>query len=312
MAARKKDMPRRKGRKVAVMAEKATRKLTRACLQLCEALAKATAAQRHRVIAGLSQGLRKELISIREAQQNVESARTRSAKRRSQSGRLPFRVRGNVWCVRTAAGCYHRVRLTVSGVAVTSVRLTRTHAQHGLATLRLAAESAAPKGAEAILRAVDAAGASFPVCQGGLGLSYQAVLDARSAVGRRLHSPAVSVEEAILLQRQVADKAARGPLEMGRAWCGWAQELRHRKGRCWRWSQQQAESIFAEVKQDLEARALTERRGSRLETCAQSAEDALQQVLAVSDAVSIAQRRWLSLSEPAAERLLQQKALACR
>eukprot|EP00913_Durusdinium_trenchii_P017865 g16788.t2 len=52
------------------MAEKAARRLMIACRQLCEALSKAGPIQRQKIITSLSQGLRQELISLREAQRN--------------------------------------------------------------------------------------------------------------------------------------------------------------------------------------------------------------------------------------------------
>ena len=47
---------------------------------------------------------------------------------------------GSVWCVRRAKeGPYHRIRLSLAGVVVTSRRLALKSAQDGLNHLRLAA-----------------------------------------------------------------------------------------------------------------------------------------------------------------------------
>eukprot|EP00913_Durusdinium_trenchii_P017866 g16789.t1 len=189
------------------------------------------------------------------------------------------RLRGNIWCVKTAAGCYHRVRLTLNGVAVTSGRIiTRPEASQLLRRLRGAAQSAEPDGPEAVLRALDAVGC-HAASEDGLGLSYQVVLDARSSVGKRLHSPSCSVEEVIALRRQVSDL-----------------EHRHCKGRRWRWSKEKAESIFSEMKHSSKAQHAG-RMAKSLELKAQRAEKAMQEVARVSDAVSTAKRRWLPLGE---------------
>jgi len=284
------------------MAQKATRKLLAACRHLCEALAKVGPAQREAVITDLSQGLRQELICMREAQKNRLHCSKQGSSRTIGSGQNDFNssrpLRGNIWCVKTAAGCYNRVRLTLDGVAITSARLpSRDVAQSCLSHLRLAAKLAADEGGgtDAILRAIDAAGSSMTFGEGRLGLSYQAVLDARRTMGRRLHSASyTSVEEAILLRHQVSNIADAGPSEVARTWLQWAQELRHRRGRKWCWSKQKAEGIFSERKKS----EIPYGRGIKsLKLRVQRAEAALLEVARVSDAVSAAKRRWMPLSE---------------
>ncbi|CAE8642107.1 unnamed protein product [Polarella glacialis] len=89
------------------------------------------------------------------------------------------------------------------------------------------------------LAAADAAGhdGDLPETEGTFatnswGLSYQAVLDARRCVGRRLHSRAVSsVDEAIQARREVLAAEAAGPAAIGHTWLRWSQEVRHAKGR---------------------------------------------------------------------------------
>ncbi|CAK9069673.1 unnamed protein product [Durusdinium trenchii] len=273
------------------MAEKAARRLMIACRQLCEALSKAGPIQRQKIITSLSQGLRQELISLREAQRNRVPDVLRTSVRRGLA-----RLRGNIWCVKTAAGCYHRVRLTLNGVAVTSGRIiTRPEASQLLRRLRGAAQSAEPDGPEAVLRALDAVGC-HAASEDGLGLSYQVVLDARSSVGKRLHSPSCSVEEVIALRRQVSDLVDAGPIKLAQTWLRWSQEHRHCKGRRWRWSKEKAESIFSEMKHSSKAQHAG-RMAKSLELKAQRAEKAMQEVARVSDAVSTAKRRWLPLGE---------------
>ncbi|OLP80396.1 Cytochrome c oxidase assembly protein COX11, mitochondrial [Symbiodinium microadriaticum] len=145
-------------------------------------------------------------------------------------------LRGNVWSVRTTSGWYHRVRLTLHGVAIASCRLpSRDIAVRARAEIVAAAEHAAATGgdAEAVLRAVHVAGSSFQVRSGGLGLCYQAVLDARRCTGgHRLHSKTVqSMEEAIFLRRTVADVREAGLRHLGQIFNNWSQEPRHQKGR---------------------------------------------------------------------------------
>ncbi|CAE7353823.1 COX11 [Symbiodinium sp. CCMP2592] len=212
-------------------AEKARKSLAKASLRLCKALAEASPYQRRLTIASLSKGLRLELISVREAQQRHLDKGPRS---RSQSVRRT--LRGNVWSVRTTSGWYHRVRLTLHGVAIASCRLpSRDIAVHARAEIVAAAEHAASTGgdAEAVLRAVHVAGSSFQVGSGGLGLCYQAVLDARRCTGgHRLHSKTVhSMEEAIFLRRTVADVREAGLRHVGQIFNSWSQEPRHQKGR---------------------------------------------------------------------------------
>lgn len=212
-------------------AEKARKSLAKASLRLCKALAEASPHQRRLTIARLSKGLRLELISVREAQQSHLDKVPRS---RSQS--VPRTLRGNVWSVRTTSGWYHRVRLTLHGVAIASCRLpSRDIAVRARAEIVAAAEHAAATGgdAEAVLRAVHVAGSSFQVRSGGLGLCYQAVLDARRCTGgHRLHSKTVqSMEEAIFLRRTVADVREAGLRHLGQIFNNWSQEPRHQKGR---------------------------------------------------------------------------------
>lgn len=286
------NVPARQG--LTPRAEKATKKLLTACRQLCEALAKAGPVQRQAVISSLSQGLRQELICVREAQSRADA---RTGGSLPTGGATSRRLRGNIWCVKTAVGCYYRVRMTLDKVCITSSRLQRRElAQKGLAQLRGAAKLAVEGGGstDTVLRAMDAAGSSlsYGEGQGGLGLSYQALLDCRASLGKRLHSPSVSVEEAILLRRQVCDLADGGPTALARTWLQWAQELRHRRGRLCKWPKEKADRVFAQMRSTTVRRTRT---AKRLQFRVRRAEAALVEVAKVSDAVSAAKRRWLPL-----------------
>lgn len=292
----KSNVPARQG--LTPRAEKATKKLLTACTQLCEALARAGPVQRQAVISSLSQGLRQELICVREAQSR---ANARSGARTGGSlptaGATSRSLRGNIWCVKTAVGCYYRVRMTLDKVCITSSRLQRRElAQKGLAQLRGAAKLAVEGGGstDTVLRAMDAAGASTSYGEGGLGLSYQALLDCRGLLGKRLHSPSVSVEEAILLRRQVCDLEDGGPTALARTWLHWAQELRHRRGRLCKWPKEKADRVFAQMQSSTMVRR-TSKTAKRLQLWVRRAEAALVEVAKVSDAVSATKRRWLPL-----------------
>jgi len=270
-------------------AEKARKSLAKASLRLCKALAEASPYQRRLTIASLSKGLRLELISVREAQQRHLDKGPRS---RSQSVRRT--LRGNVWSVRTTSGWYHRVRLTLHGVAIASCRLpSRDIAVRARAEIVAAAEHAAATGgdAEAILRAVHVAGSSFQVRSGGLGLCYQAVLDARRCTGgHRLHSKTVqSMEEAIFLRRTVADVREAGLRHVGQIFSSWSQEPRHQKGRRLRRCLPRDEAYAERALTRAEARearrsARAEDQAERLGRLSARAEAALRCVTAAAQA----------------------------
>lgn len=266
-----------------MQAQKVRQRFMKVSIQLCRALSEVTPHQRQAAIAGLSQGLRQELISVREAQKSevrsMKSVRLVLPKeiqsKRSRNHRTgPVKPchaachQGNICSIKTSTGCYHRVRLNVNKVVVASGRLdSYDAAARSLAKLQAAAWKAASRGggAEAVLNAIAAAGASGPDRQDGLKLSYQAVLDARSCVGRRLHTQTVSsVEEAISLRRQVAAAEAEGAAAVGQAWLRWSQEPRHSSGRVWRISSSQAEGIV--LSQEAKRRACTEARKAKQES----------------------------------------------
>eukprot|EP00933_Yihiella_yeosuensis_P017344 TRINITY_DN14508_c0_g1_i1.p1 TRINITY_DN14508_c0_g1~~TRINITY_DN14508_c0_g1_i1.p1 ORF type:complete len:513 (+),score=92.89 TRINITY_DN14508_c0_g1_i1:261-1799(+) len=275
--------------------------LKEAVSRLCKALSDATVSQRRTVISGLSEGLRRELICVREAQQrgmlsnasegllpkaelpqipslqahpSAAASQTQmhlEGSRKSEDVPLPSAnatmqscsgIRGNVWCVKTASGCYFKVRISIGGVAVTSRRLKRRGtADSVLALLRRAAEDAASRGGkcEDMLRALAAAGSSARNVDGladsegdqeDLGLSFQAILDARRCIGHRLHTQTVDcIEEAIKLRREVLEAQASGFVAISRAWMQLSQEPRHKKGRVWKVSQAKAEQFCALAEQ---------------------------------------------------------------
>eukprot|EP00931_Biecheleriopsis_adriatica_P093028 TRINITY_DN66783_c0_g1_i1.p1 TRINITY_DN66783_c0_g1~~TRINITY_DN66783_c0_g1_i1.p1 ORF type:complete len:374 (-),score=75.64 TRINITY_DN66783_c0_g1_i1:134-1255(-) len=294
-------------------ARKARRSLAKASLKLCKALSEAAPLQRRLAITDLTQGLRQELIALREAQRSQAPeqpkrslSETGCRKAQGSTGTLSkavsasCRPRGNVWCVQTASGCYHRVRLMVSGVVVASRRLaSRDSATQGLARLQMAAEAAASQGggSEAILRAIAAAGArplDTGSWHGGLGLSYQAVLDARRAVGCRLHTQAVcSVDEALALRREVEAVEARGPAAVAETWRQWTQECRHRRGRCWRLTDDKAQKLL-KSREFACGCCVTSRHADRslrgLQRLVRRAEAALRHVAAATGAVTAAKR----------------------
>ena len=75
-------------------AAKALRRLSSACEALCEALARATPERRREVIERCSQGLRSELISVKEVRKGLEKQAFKCG-RRSESARRGAR-RGGV------------------------------------------------------------------------------------------------------------------------------------------------------------------------------------------------------------------------
>jgi len=235
-------------------------------LKLCQALSEVSASQRRSAITGLTEGLRQELILLREAQKSQLSgvassgvqksslsAGVRNSKRRIQSQKKSsinevkatepsHRERqGNIWSVRTASGCYYRVRLMVNGFAVASGRIySQDAAEAILEDIRHAAKASAAEGAgtEAILRAVAAARPP------GLELSFQAVLDARGSVGRRMHTQAVrTVDEVITLRQEVCAVEAKGLAAI----LQWSQQARHSRGRIRRLSEVEAGSLLESI-----------------------------------------------------------------
>ncbi|CAK0883866.1 unnamed protein product [Prorocentrum cordatum] len=173
--------------------------------RLCAALSRAARAERREVIAGASQGLRREILRVRGAGRGgcvsgCQDAATGGVARASlappqkQAGPASTKggvlkvPTGNVWTIKTASGLYHKVRITIARVAVASRRLrSRCAALDALERLRLAAAGAAAAGggAEDLLRAV--AGADDD-----LGLSFQAIppLTKKTRLRRkRVHPP---------------------------------------------------------------------------------------------------------------------------
>eukprot|EP00439_Symbiodinium_sp_Y106_P077286 s128_g16.t1 len=225
---------------------------------------------------------------------NSETGGRRRTRELRSSCNVRRTLRGNVWSVRTTSGWYHRVRLTLHGVAIASCRLpSRDIAVRARAEIVAAAEHAAATGgdAEAILRAVHVAGSSFQVRSGGLGLCYQAVLDARRCTGgHRLHSKTVqSMEEAIFLRRTVADVREAGLRHVGQIFNSWSQEPRHQKGRRLRRCLPRDEAYAERALTRAEARearrsARAEDQAERLGRLSARAEAALRCVTAAAQA----------------------------
>lgn len=245
--------------------------------QLCKALSAARPAQRQLAVSTMSEGLRRALIRVREAQRRREElSRPKAEEKSSQaaprfttsapasgkksprgsSSSLQLVPKGNLWTISSKGEQHYKVRLSIGRVVMTSQRFhCISDAAALLSLLRDAASRCAAAGGdqEAMLRAVAraATSAAEQAEQGqdlAFGLVFQAVFDARRAVGRRLCSPSVtSVEEAICARRQVLEVEGRGTAAVRQVWLEWAQASRHCRGRQWRLQAAQAEKVLMQL-----------------------------------------------------------------
>lgn len=246
--------------------------------QLCKALSAARPAQRQLAVSTMSEGLRRALIRVREAQRRREelsrpkaeeksspqatprfmTSAPASRKKSPQGSSSPSKLvpKGNLWTISSKGEQHYKVRLSIGRVVMTSQRFQSiSDAAALLSLLRDAASRCAAAGGdqEAMLRAVAhaATSAAEQSEQGqdlAFGLVFQAVFDARRALGRRLCSPSVtSVEEAICARRQVLEVEGRGVAAVRQAWLEWAQASRHCRGRQWRLQAAQAEKVLMQL-----------------------------------------------------------------
>lgn len=211
---------------------------------LCSSLAEASRSLRSSLIAGLSLELRVELIRLRETQLRStdlsqaslpEASKSSPSQSRGTSRPKRHRDLGSVWTVAGSAGRYQRVRLSLGRVILTSGRLSSpAKAEALLRRIRcaIAAVEAAEGGEEASLRAAAAVAAEEFV-----EVSFQAELDARAVLGRRLVSRHGSLDEALALRQQLQELRAQGSSAVGKLCSAWAQEKRHSRGRVWRMSE---------------------------------------------------------------------------
>eukprot|EP00747_Dinoflagellata_sp_TGD_P018351 gnl/TRDRNA2_/TRDRNA2_126432_c1_seq1.p1 gnl/TRDRNA2_/TRDRNA2_126432_c1~~gnl/TRDRNA2_/TRDRNA2_126432_c1_seq1.p1 ORF type:complete len:536 (+),score=89.03 gnl/TRDRNA2_/TRDRNA2_126432_c1_seq1:34-1641(+) len=292
---------------------RAQKLLSSALARLLAALAEAPAQERRQTIEGLSEILKRELTVLREAQlregavglgsitavrqapsafsaqTDVDCARAGedvadiSARKATNTGtgtaeprRGRERLKGNVWTVKTSSGVYHKVRLTLGRVIVSSRRLASRPTALRLLELLRAAAAAHAADAEERLRAVAAAAAADAESSS---LFFQAVLDARrwlgSGRGGRITSGTLEdVEEVLALRRRVLEAEACGGAALCEEWRRWAHELRHTRGKPFALREEdRSAAIFAQGDARLEAhrkrcevkhRRLQERSEARL------------------------------------------------
>mmetsp|Transcript_41869 Transcript_41869/g.76072 ORF Transcript_41869/g.76072 Transcript_41869/m.76072 type:complete len:396 (-) Transcript_41869:95-1282(-) len=254
---------------------------------LLKALTSLQREERRTAIEQMSQPLRLMLIQVKQhapptaAGGKTSCQRAKSPKAGgSQSGVVRRRnrvlasspCRGNLWAIRTSSGMHYKVRLTVAGVVITTESLP-THEMAVEVLSKLSMEASKVKDA-AGLAAVEE---SFKYLaerrglDGDLGLTFQALLDARHWLGRRVLSPALpDIEETLFHRRQVLAAQEQGAEAVFALWQSWSQAGWHTGGKG-RWTRKgvdldTARQMMLQRKQTVEVKSgCRQARSSRVE-----------------------------------------------